>query len=101
MTRVIVVGSGAREHAITRALCNSGATVTCFASNLNPGIMALADDLELGDLNSPDEVIGYAIRQGAELAVIGPEAPLAAGVADALLAVTIPIGSTVHARPLA
>ena len=52
MTRAIVVGSGAREHAITRALCNSGATVTCFASNLNPGIMALADDLELGDLNS-------------------------------------------------
>ena len=90
MTRTIVVGSGAREHAITRALCNSGATVTCFASNLNPGIMALADDLELGDLNSPDEVIGYAIRQGAELAVIGPEAPLAAGVADALRAASIP-----------
>ena len=90
MTRVMVVGSGAREHAITRALCNSGAAVSCFASNLNPGIMALADDLELGDLNSPDEVIGYAIRQGAELAVIGPEAPLAAGVADALRVASIP-----------
>ena len=46
MTRVIVVGSGAREHAITRALRNSGATVISFVSNLNPGIMALADDLE-------------------------------------------------------
>ena len=90
MSRVLVIGSGAREHAITHALCNSGATVSCFASNLNPGIMVLADDLEIGDLNSPDRVIDYAARQKIDLAVIGPEAPLAAGVADALRTESIP-----------
>jgi phosphoribosylamine--glycine ligase len=84
MTRVLVVGSGAREHAITRALCQSGASVSCFASNLNPGIMALTAGFELGELAAPQAVVGYATRQRAELAVIGPEAPLAAGVADAL-----------------
>ena len=90
MSRVLVIGSGAREHAITHALCNSGATVSCFASNLNPGIMVLADNLEIGDLNSPDSVIEYAAQQRIDLAVIGPEAPLAAGVADALRMESIP-----------
>ena len=90
MIRVLVIGSGAREHAITHALCNSGASVSCFASNLNPGIMALADNLEIGDLNSPDRVTDYAAQQRIDLAVIGPEAPLAAGVADALRTESIP-----------
>jgi phosphoribosylamine--glycine ligase len=90
MTRVLLVGSGAREHAITRALCNSGGSVSCFASNLNPGIMALAAGFELGELDAPEAVVAFAAQQLAELAVIGPEAPLAAGVADALRAAGIP-----------
>ena len=89
MTRVILVGSGAREHAIARALCHSGASVSCFASNLNPGIMALAAGFELGELDAPQAVVDFATRHRAELAVIGPEAPLAAGVADALRAAGI------------
>ncbi len=89
MTRVLLVGSGAREHAIARAFCHSGAEVSCFASNLNPGIMTLAAGFELGELDAPQAVADYATRQRAELAVIGPEAPLAAGVADALRAAGI------------
>jgi len=89
MTRVLLLGSGAREHAIARALCHSGASVSCFASNLNPGIMALAAGFELGELNAPQAVVDFATRHRAELAVIGPEAPLAAGVADALRAAGI------------
>ncbi|PXF19154.1 MAG: phosphoribosylamine--glycine ligase, partial [Methanobacteriota archaeon] len=89
MTRVLLLGSGAREHGIARALCHSGASVSCFASNLNPGIMALAAGFELGELNAPQAVVDFATRHRAELAVIGPEAPLAAGVADALRAAGI------------
>ena len=84
--KILVIGSGAREHAIVRALDRSPKKkeIYCFASNMNPGIAELCDELTMGNINDPGFVVSYAKEVGAALAIIGPESPLENGVADAL-----------------
>ena len=84
--KILLIGSGAREHAIARAVKKSKIEnkVFCLASNYNPGIAALASDLTIGNINDPDLVVEFAEKHSIDLAIIGPEAPLANGVADAL-----------------
>ena len=81
---VLLVGGGGREHAIARALADSEATLYACAGNRNPGIKEFAAGFETLDTTNPTAVRSYAREVGATLAVIGPEAPLAAGVGDAL-----------------
>jgi phosphoribosylamine--glycine ligase len=82
---VLLVGGGGREHAIAHAVAEGDdATLYACASNTNPGIRALAAGYETLDETDPDAVVDYAESVGATLAVVGPEAPLQAGVADAL-----------------
>jgi len=81
---VLLVGGGGREHAIARSLSETGATLYACAGNRNPGIARLAAGFETLDTTNPTAVRTYATEIDATLAVIGPEAPLAAGVADAL-----------------
>ena len=81
---VLLVGGGGREHAIARALADADASLYACAGNRNPGIARLADGFETLDSTNPTAVRTYANEIDATLAVIGPEAPLAAGVADAL-----------------
>ncbi|WP_276271380.1 phosphoribosylamine--glycine ligase [Haloarcula litorea] len=81
---VLLVGGGGREHAIARALADSDADLYACASNRNPGIAAVAEGVETLDTTNPAAVTTYAREVDATLAVVGPEAPLAAGVADAL-----------------
>jgi len=81
---VLLVGGGGREHAIARALADTSATLYACAGNRNPGIGTLAAGFESLETTDPDAVRRYAEDIGATLAVIGPEASLAAGVADAL-----------------
>ena len=80
---VLLVGGGGREHAIARAVADDCALYAC-ASNRNPGIHRLADGFEAIDETDAATVADYATDVGADLAVIGPESALAAGVADAL-----------------
>ncbi|MDX1745276.1 MAG: phosphoribosylamine--glycine ligase, partial [Halobacteriales archaeon] len=83
---VLLVGGGGREHAIARAIARSSQEpelVAC-AGNRNPGIAALASTFETVEETDADAVLSIAEERGADIAVIGPEAPLAAGVADAL-----------------
>ncbi|MFC5973124.1 phosphoribosylamine--glycine ligase [Halomarina salina] len=80
---VLLVGGGGREHAIARSLADDCTLYAC-ASNRNPGIARLAEAVETLDETDPDAVVAYAEQVGATLAVVGPEAPLAAGVVDAL-----------------
>ncbi len=80
---VLLVGGGGREHAIARAVADDCALYAC-ASNRNPGIRRLADGFESIDETDAAAVADYATEVGADLAVIGPESALAAGVADAL-----------------
>jgi len=84
--KILVIGSGAREHAIVRALDRSPQEkeIYCLASNMNPGIAELCDEILIGNFNDPDFVVSYAKETGTVLAIIGPENPLANGVADAL-----------------
>ena len=84
--KILVIGSGAREHAIVRALdCSPQLKeIYCLASNMNPGIAELCDEILIGNFNDPDFVVSYAKETGTTLAIIGPENPLANGVADAL-----------------
>ncbi len=82
---ILVVGSGGREHAITRALHNSGdCEIYAAVSNLNPGITSLTNHHEKMDINDPDRVASYAEQNNIDIAIIGPESPLEAGVVDEL-----------------
>ncbi|WP_423744894.1 phosphoribosylamine--glycine ligase (plasmid) [Haladaptatus sp. SPP-AMP-3] len=81
---VLLVGGGGREHAIARALADSDTDLYACAGNRNPGIARLADGFETLETTNTTAVVAYAEEVGATLAVVGPEGPLAAGVADAL-----------------
>jgi phosphoribosylamine--glycine ligase len=91
--RILIVGSGAREHAIAVALARSEQkpVLMCFSGARNPGIEALCEVYETGSITDADVVAKFAASQAVTLAILGPEAPLAAGVADALWAVGIPV----------
>jgi len=88
--RFLVVGGGAREHAIGAALDRAGATVLVASSNTNPGLERIAHPSARIDPTNREAVVQFARAQHADAAVIGPEAPLAAGVADALRAAGVP-----------
>jgi phosphoribosylamine--glycine ligase len=88
--RILVLGSGAREHAIIRALASEQAGHEVTAAPGNAGIAAEAFTVGL-DANDPAAVADYAERHAIELVVVGPEAPLVAGVADAVRDRGIPV----------
>lgn len=81
--RVLLLGSGGREHAIGWKLAQSPLLTGLVSAPGNPGLAELGDTVSL-DITDPDAVVEAAARERADLVVVGPEAPLAAGVADAL-----------------
>ena len=83
---ILVIGSGAREHAIVRAVEQSpkNKKIFCLGSNVNPGIAELCSDFTVANINHTQTITDYAEKKAADLAIIGPENPLAIGVADAL-----------------
>lgn len=80
---ILLIGSGGREHALAWAIANSPLTDTLFCS---PGNAGIAQDAEIVALNNDDasEIIKFCDANGIDLVVIGPEAPLVAGLADHL-----------------
>jgi phosphoribosylamine--glycine ligase len=81
--RVLVIGSGAREHALCVALSSDPAVSAVACAPGNAGTRALADPLAV-DAADPDDVARVAVEWGADLVVVGPEVPLVAGAADAV-----------------
>lgn len=81
--KVLVLGPGGREHAIIRALIKDPAVQQVDAAPGNAGIAQLVP-VHAIDANNPAEAVALAQELSADLVVIGPEAPLAAGVSDAL-----------------
>ena len=80
-----MVGSGAREHAIIKALIRTGTSASAIVCA--PGNPGIAKEVEIrGGIDATDrlEVVKVALEERIDLVVIGPEAPLVAGVADAL-----------------
>ncbi|WP_203336402.1 phosphoribosylamine--glycine ligase [Nocardioides limicola] len=86
--KTLVIGSGGREHALALALSRDPGVTEVHAAPGNPGIGQFATLHDVDPMNGP-EVAALAQRIGADLVVVGPEAPLVAGVADALTAVGV------------
>jgi phosphoribosylamine---glycine ligase len=86
--RVLLLGSGGREHALARALTADPAVTQLHAAPGNPGIAAIATTHE-ASLARIEEVTGLARALAPDLVVVGPEVPLVAGLADALRAAGI------------
>ena len=84
--KVLLVGHGAREHAIAVALRRSAHEPQLFAymATPNPGIVSLAEDWSVGSLTDVAALAGYARRIKPDFIVFGPETPLAVGAVDAL-----------------
>ncbi len=81
--KVLVIGSGGREHALALSLSRDPSITEVHAAPGNPGIAGLATLHAVDPMDGAD-VAALAVRIGADLVVVGPEAPLVAGVADAV-----------------
>ena len=86
--KVLVIGSGAREHAIVTALLRDEQVMSVECA---PGNAGIAQEVTVHPLDTSDNaaIVALAKDRGADLVVIGPEAPLVAGAADAVRAVGI------------
>lgn len=87
---VLVLGSGGREHALAWAIAKSPRLDSLFVAPGNGGTATIAKNVPL-DMNDADAVIGFARSENIDLVVIGPEAPLVVGVADAIRAAGIAV----------
>jgi len=82
---VLVVGGGAREHAICDAVVKSPqAMLYCVMKNKNPGIAALSKEYLIEKETNIDKVVDYAVQKSIDMVLIGPEAPLQQGLGNAL-----------------
>lgn len=86
---ILLLGSGGREHALLKKLAESPRAGRLWVAPGNGGMLAMAELAEI-DQNNPAEVAEFAENNDIGLVVIGPEAPLVAGVADAVRAKGIP-----------
>lgn len=86
--RVLVIGSGAREHALLLALRRDPQVEQLAVAPGNAGTAAIAEQYDV-DISSGPAVVALAQRLGSDLVVVGPEVPLVLGVADALRAAGI------------
>lgn len=87
---VLILGSGAREHALAWRLARDDAVGRLRIAPGNGGTPAVAETVPDLDILDPAAVARHAARERYDLVVIGPEAPLAAGVADALRGASVP-----------
>ena len=91
--KILLVGNGGREHAIARALARTSTTdhpVELVVQAGNPGLERLGESRTLDPLD-PDDVLRRVLGEQVDLVVVGPEAPLVAGIADAVLERGVPV----------
>jgi phosphoribosylamine--glycine ligase len=84
-TNVLILGSGAREHALARACAKSPFAGNLFVAPGNPGCTTVARTVPLS-VAEHAEVIAFCQREAIDLVVVGPEAPLVSGLTDDLIA---------------
>ena len=90
MKKVLVIGSGGREHAIVYQLSRSAQVEKIYCAPGNAGIAQLAECVAISDTDV-EQLLAFARAHQIDLCVVGPEASLAAGVADAFRAAGIPV----------
>lgn len=93
--KILLIGSGGREHALAEVLASSVSCTTLYCAPGNPGIFTVAKpaSTEKGilDVQNHAEITSFCLQEAIDLVVIGPEAPLAAGLADDLRAEKIAV----------
>jgi len=97
VTKVLLVGGGAREHAMAEAIVRSGGALHAALPNRNPGILSLAKEHVLVKDTDAPAIAEAARKWGVELAVVGPDAALASGVTDALQRAGVAVASPTKA----
>ena len=90
MKKVLVIGSGGREHAIVYQLSRSAQVEKIYCAPGNAGIAQLAECVAISDTDV-EQLLAFARDRQIDLCVVGPEASLAAGVADAFRVADIPV----------
>lgn len=92
MKKILLIGNGAREHVIAETLKRSSlcSDIFTYASAKNPGIFTLSSAYEIGSLSDFDKIKEFANHTKPDFAIIGPENPIADGVADLLLEIGVP-----------
>ena len=83
--RVLVIGSGAREHALVLRLSRDPGVTAISCAPGNPGIANVAQSV-VGDVSKPETLLAAAVKERADLTIVGPELPLSLGVVDRFLA---------------
>ena len=86
--KILVVGSGGREHALVWKLAQSPIRPTLYCAPGNPGIGKLATRVPI-KVNQIDQIVSFARRESIDLVVVGPEGPLVDGLADRLRAASL------------
>jgi phosphoribosylamine--glycine ligase len=81
---ILIIGSGAREHALVEAVAKSPLCTRLYAAPGNPG---MADKAELAAIpvTETERLVAFADHRGIDFVIVGPEAPLALGLADAMM----------------
>ena len=80
-----MVGNGAREHVIGETLKRAGAAVYTYGKARNPGLLEISEGYETGSLTDFEHIEKFAIKVRPDFALVGPDDPIADGVADLLL----------------
>ncbi len=88
---ILVLGSGGREHAIAWAIAKSSKCDELYVAPGNGGTASVAQNIPGLDMMDGEAVLGFVRDKGIDLVVVGPEAPLVAGVADSLRAAGVPV----------
>ncbi len=94
--KLLVIGSGGREHALAWRLKQSPRIQKVYVAPGNGGT-ATEDGLENVAISAIPELVAFALKEGIQLTVVGPEAPLAAGVVDAFRAAGLKVFGPVQA----
>src|SRR5438874_2758900 len=91
--KVLVVGSGAREHAMVWRLALSPQVDTVYCAPGNGGTALIAQNLDMPISTEPDcdQLAGWAFNNHVDLVIVGPEVPLGHGIADTLMMVGVPV----------
>ncbi len=87
MTRVLLLGNGAREHAVAASLVHSGVELYAHMEQRNPGIAQISKRVTIGSITDPKKMPDLF---GIDYVFVGPEAPLASGVSDFIMSQGIP-----------